>query len=96
MINTHPTLLPSFPGVHGPRDALAYGVKITGATVFLVDSGVDSGVILDQRAVQVADDDTAETLHERIKIVEREMLVAITHQLATRGWRVADRKVLWT
>jgi phosphoribosylglycinamide formyltransferase 1 len=96
MINTHPTLLPSFPGVHGPRDALAYGVKITGATVFLVDSGVDSGVILDQRAVPVADDDTAETLHERIKIVEREMLVAITHQLATRGWRVADRKVLWT
>ncbi|HEX3198867.1 MAG TPA: phosphoribosylglycinamide formyltransferase, partial [Propionibacteriaceae bacterium] len=96
MINTHPTLLPSFPGVHGPRDALAYGVKITGATVFLVDSGVDSGVILDQRAVPVAEDDTAETLHERIKVVEREMLVAITHQLATRSWRVADRKVLWT
>jgi phosphoribosylglycinamide formyltransferase 1 len=96
MINTHPTLLPSFPGVHGPRDALAYGVKITGATVFLVDSGVDSGVILDQRAVPVAEDDTVETLHERIKVVEREMLVAITHQLATRSWRVADRKVLWT
>jgi phosphoribosylglycinamide formyltransferase-1 len=96
MINTHPTLLPSFPGVHGPRDALAYGVKITGATVFLVDSGVDSGVILDQRAVPVADDDTVETLHERIKVVEREMLVTITHQLASRGWRVADRKVVWT
>jgi phosphoribosylglycinamide formyltransferase 1 len=96
MINTHPALLPSFPGVHGPRDALAYGVKITGATVFLVDSGVDSGVILDQRAVPVADNDTVETLHERIKVVEREMLVAITHQLATRSWRVADRKVLWT
>jgi phosphoribosylglycinamide formyltransferase-1 len=96
MINTHPALLPSFPGVHGPRDALAYGVKITGATVFLVDSGVDSGVILDQRAVPVADGDTVETLHERIKVVEREMLVAITHQLATRSWRVADRKVLWT
>ena len=96
MINTHPTLLPSFPGVHGPRDALAYGVKITGATVFLVDAGVDSGVILDQRAVPVADDDTVETLHERIKVAEREMLVTITHQLATRSWRVADRKVLWT
>jgi len=96
MINTHPTLLPSFPGVHGPRDALAYGVKITGATVFLVDSGVDSGVILDQRAVPVAEDDTVETLHERIKVVEREMLVTITHQLATTGWRVADRKVVWT
>jgi phosphoribosylglycinamide formyltransferase-1 len=96
MINTHPALLPSFPGIHSPRDALAYGVKITGATVFLVDSGVDSGVILDQRAVPVADDDTVETLHERIKVTEREMLVAITHQLATRTWRVVDRKVLWT
>ena len=95
MINTHPTLLPSFPGVHGPRDALAYGVKITGATVFLVDAGIDSGVILDQRAVPVADDDTVESLHERIKVAEREMLVTITHQLATRSWRIADRKVLW-
>jgi len=96
IINTHPALLPSFPGMHGPRDALAYGVKITGATVFLVDAGVDSGVILDQQAVPVADDDTVQTLHERIKVVERELLVAITHQLATRTWRVADRKVLWT
>jgi phosphoribosylglycinamide formyltransferase 1 len=96
MINTHPTLLPSFPGTNGPRDALAYGVKITGATVFLVDAGIDSGVILDQRAVPVADDDTVETLHERIKIAERELLVTITHQLVTRSWRVADRKVLWT
>jgi phosphoribosylglycinamide formyltransferase-1 len=96
ILNTHPALLPSFPGMHGPRDALAYGVKITGATVFLVDAGVDSGVILDQRAVPIADDDTVESLHERIKVVERELLVAITHQLATRTWRVADRKVLWT
>jgi len=96
MINTHPTLLPSFPGTHGPRDALAYGVKITGATVFLVDSGIDSGVILDQRAVPVAEDDTVESLHERIKVAERELLVTITHQLVTRSWRVADRKVLWT
>jgi phosphoribosylglycinamide formyltransferase 1 len=96
MINTHPALLPSFPGMHGPRDALAYGVKITGATVFLVDAGIDSGVILDQRAVEVADNDTVETLHERIKVAERELLVTITHQLATRGWRVSDRKVVWT
>jgi phosphoribosylglycinamide formyltransferase 1 len=96
MINTHPTLLPSFPGTHGPRDALAYGVKITGATVFLVDAGIDTGVILDQRAVPVADDDTVETLHERIKVAERDLLVTITHQLVTRSWRVADRKVFWT
>jgi phosphoribosylglycinamide formyltransferase 1 len=57
---------------------------------------VDSGVILDQRAVPVADDDTVESLHERIKVVERELLVAITHQLATRKWRIVDRRVLWT
>jgi phosphoribosylglycinamide formyltransferase-1 len=95
MINSHPALLPAFPGIHGPRDALAYGVKITGATVFLVDAGVDTGTILDQVAVRVADDDTVETLHERIKTAERDLLVAITHALATRRWQVADRKVHW-
>jgi phosphoribosylglycinamide formyltransferase-1 len=94
-INTHPALLPSFPGTHGPRDALAYGVKLSGATVFLVDAGVDTGVILDQAAVPVADDDTVETLHERIKVAERALLVATTHALATRTWRVVDRKVEW-
>ena len=94
MINTHPALLPSFPGMHGPRDALAYGVKITGASVFLVDSGVDTGVIIDQAAVPVADDDTVESLHERIKVAERDLLVATTHRLATRTWQVSGRKVL--
>ena len=96
MINTHPALLPAFPGLHGPRDALAYGVKITGATVFLVDAGVDTGVILAQQAVPVRDDDTVAVLHERIKIAERDLLVDITHQLATRTWRVVNRKVEWT
>jgi phosphoribosylglycinamide formyltransferase-1 len=95
MINTHPALLPAFPGMHGPRDALAYGVKITGATVFLVDSGVDTGVILDQAAVRVHPEDTVETLHERIKTAERDLLVAVTHRLATSSWRVVDRKVCW-
>ena len=94
-LNTHPALLPSFPGIHGPRDALAYGVKISGATVFLVDAGVDTGVVLAQAAVPVAEDDTVATLHERIKIAERELLVDITHRLATQRWRVADRKVVW-
>jgi phosphoribosylglycinamide formyltransferase 1 len=94
-INTHPALLPSFPGIHGPRDALAYGVKISGATVFLVDAGVDTGVILAQAAVPVAEDDTVETLHERIKVAERELLVDITQRLATQRWRVEDRKVVW-
>ena len=94
-INTHPALLPAFPGMHGPRDALAYGVKVTGATVFLVDAGVDTGVVLDQAVVEVRDDDTVESLHERIKVAERDLLVAITHRLATRSWRVVDRKVRW-
>ncbi len=93
MINTHPALLPSFPGIHGPRDALAYGVKITGTTVFLVDAGVDTGVIIDQRAVPVVDDDTVDTLHERIKIAERDLLVEVTHRLATQRWTVSGRKV---
>jgi phosphoribosylglycinamide formyltransferase-1 len=95
-INTHPALLPSFPGMHGPRDALAYGVKVTGATIFLIDSGVDTGAILDQAAVPVLDDDTEETLHERIKVEERRLLVQTTHQLATRRWRLDGRRVRWT
>lgn len=74
-INTHPSLLPSFPGMHGPRDALEAGVKVTGATVFVVDAGVDTGTILLQEAVDVYDDDDVESLHERIKVVERRLLV---------------------
>ncbi len=96
MINTHPALLPSFPGMHGPRDALAYGVKVTGATIFLIDSGVDTGAILDQAAVPVLDDDTVETLHERIKVEERRLLVETTHRLATRRWGLDGRRVRWT
>jgi len=75
IINTHPALLPSFPGAHGVRDALAYGVKVTGCTVHLVDHGVDTGPILAQQAVEIRDDDDEATLHERIKIVERELLI---------------------
>ena len=93
-INTHPALLPAFPGMHGPRDALAYGVKVTGATVFLVDAGVDTGVVLDQAVVPVLDDDTVDSLHERIKVAERDLLVSTTHALVTRPWRVVGRKVL--
>ena len=81
-INSHPALLPSFPGIHGPRAALEYGVKITGATVFMVDAGVDTGRILAQRAVPVLTDDTVESLHERIKVKEREMLVTVVTELA--------------
>ena len=82
IINTHPALLPSFPGAHGVRDALAHGVKVTGTTVHLVDSGIDTGPILAQVAVDVLDDDTEETLHERIKVKERVLLVETIARLA--------------
>lgn len=95
IINSHPALLPSFPGMHGARDALEYGVKITGATVFLVDEGVDSGAILAQQAVEVLDDDTEQGLHERIKISERQLLVQVVGSLANRRWHIEGRKVRW-
>ena len=81
-INTHPALSPSFPGMHGPRDALAYGVKFTGATLFFVDEGVDTGPIVAQVVVPVLDGDDEAALHERIKISERAMLVQWVGRLA--------------
>lgn len=77
LINTHPALLPSFPGAHAVRDALDYGVKVTGSTVHYVDEGVDTGPIIAQRAVNIRADDSEDELHERIKKVERESLVAL-------------------
>ena len=93
MINTHPALLPAFPGTHGVADALAYGVKVTGATVHLVDDGVDTGPVLAQSAVQVRPDDTVESLHERIKVEERRLLVGTVAALARDGATVNGRKV---
>jgi phosphoribosylglycinamide formyltransferase 1 len=88
VINTHPALLPSFPGAHGVRDAMAHGVRVTGCTCHWVDAGVDTGPIIDQRAVRVEDDDTVESLHERIKVIERGMLVDVVRSLAAdRSWR---------
>jgi phosphoribosylglycinamide formyltransferase-1 len=92
-LNTHPALSPSFPGMHGPADALAYGVKVTGCTLFVVDAGVDTGPIVAQSAVPVLDDDTAETLHERIKTTERLMLVEAVGRIAREGFRVDGRVV---
>ncbi|MFT4216144.1 MAG: phosphoribosylglycinamide formyltransferase [Micropruina sp.] len=83
-INTHPALLPSFPGMHGPRDALEHGVKITGTTVFEVDAGVDTGRILAQEPVRVLPDDTVDSLHERIKVAERILLVHTVNELASK------------
>lgn len=93
VVNTHPALSPSFPGTSGPADALAYGVKVTGCTLFLVDPGVDTGAIIAQRAVEVADDDTVESLHERIKTVERAVLVDTLGRMARSGWTTDDRRV---
>ncbi len=92
-INSHPALLPSFPGMHGVRDALAHGVKVTGCTLFVVDDGVDSGPILAQAAVPVLDGDDEQALHERVKGVERTLLVQTVGRLAREGWSVHGRKV---
>ncbi|STZ88793.1 phosphoribosylglycinamide formyltransferase, formyltetrahydrofolate-dependent [Mycolicibacterium fortuitum] len=92
VVNTHPALLPAFPGAHAVPEALAYGVRVTGCTVHLVDSGMDTGPILAQQAVEVLDDDSEETLHERIKVVERRLLVDVLAALATRGVTWTGRK----
>ena len=93
VVNTHPALSPSFPGMHGPADALAYGVKVTGCTLFVVDAGVDTGPIVAQRTVPVEDDDTVDSLHERIKVAERGMLVDAVGRMARDGFTINHRKV---
>lgn len=95
-VNSHPALLPSFPGLHGPRDALAHGVKVAGCTLFLVDAGVDTGPIVAQLAVEVRDDDDEASLHERIKDAEREMLVDSVGRMLRGGYRIVGRKVTIT
>ncbi|MFC7819986.1 phosphoribosylglycinamide formyltransferase [Streptomyces sp. NPDC057367] len=93
-VNTHPALLPSFPGAHGVRDALAYGARVTGCTVHFVDDGVDTGPIIAQGAVEVRDEDDESALHERIKEVERRLLVDVVGRLARNGYRIEGRKVV--
>jgi phosphoribosylglycinamide formyltransferase-1 len=92
-VNTHPALLPAFPGAHAVRDALAYGVKVTGVTVMLVDAGVDTGPVVAQRVVEVREADDEASLHERIKVVERELLVDVVARMVRHGWSIEDRKV---
>ena len=82
IVNTHPALLPQFPGAHAVRDALAAGVPVTGCTVHYVDEGVDTGEVIAQIPVPVNPDDDEETLHERIKVVERELIVQTVQNLA--------------
>ncbi len=93
MLNTHPALCPAFPGTHGAADALEYGVKVTGATLFVVDEGVDTGPIVAQVPVAVEDSDDEASLHERIKVAERAMLVESVGRMARQGWSVDGRRV---
>lgn len=92
VINTHNALLPSFPGIHGPADALAYGVKIAGASLFIVDPGVDTGAILAQVTCPVLDDDDEDCLLDRIKSVERDQLVDVVGAMARQGWWMDGRR----
>jgi phosphoribosylglycinamide formyltransferase 1 len=92
-VNTHPALLPAFPGMHAVHDALAYAVKVTGATLFVVDAGIDTGPVVAQAAVEVLDGDDEATLHERVKTSERTMLVDAIGRMARTGWSVDGRKV---
>lgn len=92
IVNSHPALLPAFPGAHGVRDALAYGAKVTGCTIHLVDAGVDTGPILAQASVEISADDDESTLHERIKVVERDLLVDVIARLVASGCTVTDRR----
>jgi phosphoribosylglycinamide formyltransferase-1 len=94
IVNTHPALSPAFPGMHGPAEALEYGVKVTGCTLFVVDEGVDTGPIVAQAPVVVEDDDTVEALHDRIKVAERTMLVDTVGRMAREGFSITGRKVV--
>jgi phosphoribosylglycinamide formyltransferase-1 len=91
IVNTHPALLPAFPGAKAVRDTLAAGVKITGCTVMLVDEGIDTGPILAQRPVEVREDDTERTLHERIKAVEKDLVVSTVGAMVRTGWTIDGR-----
>lgn len=92
ILNTHPALLPAFPGAHAVPDALEYGVKVTGCTVHLVDAGTDTGPVLAQEAVPVRNDDDEASLHERIKVVERRLLARVIADVATGGVTWTGRK----
>jgi phosphoribosylglycinamide formyltransferase-1 len=90
LLNTHPAFLPEFPGAHAVRDAIEAGATETGATVIVVDDGVDTGPIVAQRRVPIDDRDTESTLHDRIKIVERELLADVVRDIANRETSIEE------
>ena len=92
-VNVHPSMLPAFPGADAVGAALAAGVTSTGVTVHWIDAGVDTGQIVAQTVVPVEDDDTVESLHERIKVAERAMLVESVGRMVREGFTVAGRRV---
>ena len=92
ILNTHPALLPAFPGAHAVRDALAYGVRVTGCTLHIVDAGVDTGPIIAQSPVHVDVGDDEQTLHERIKLAERSLVVGTIAAIASRGCVIDGRR----
>ena len=96
VINTHPALSPAFPGAHAPRDAVTYGVKVSGCTIFLIDEGVDTGPIVAQAAVPVLDGDSEHSLHGRIKVAEHDLLVETVATMVSRPYRIEGRKVVWS
>lgn len=93
VVNTHPALLPSFPGAHAVRDALAYGAKVTGSTLHVVDAGTDTGPVIAQVAVEILPGEDESALHERIKVAERVMLVEWVGRIVAGGLRVEGRVV---
>ncbi len=95
LINIHPSLLPSFPGLEAWKQALEYGVKVTGCTVHFVDAGVDSGPIIGQQTVPVLDDDTPESLHQRIHAAEHELYPRCVAALARGQVQIKGRQVIW-
>jgi phosphoribosylglycinamide formyltransferase-1 len=96
VLNTHPSILPAFPGAHAVREALAYGVKVTGSTVHVVDEQVDHGPIIAQRAVSVLPGDTEDDVHERIKTIEHELFPACIRALCRGELTITDRHVVWS
>ena len=95
IVNIHPSLLPSFPGLEAWKQALDYGVKITGCTVHFVDAGVDSGPIIAQQPVAILDDDSSDSLHHRIQVAEHELYPSVIGRLARGEVSLKGRRVMW-